>query len=288
MKRISVINRQTVSLAILATLSLVLLTIKPFSMTGLLVEPILLSFAGGLLVSVLLDLLKSPSASGLSQLFYIVFWILFCLIKEIQIQIQHEFVDYWIEYFYFDKILVIGSVWLGSTLYFTMKRIFSSNINHNEQKLFFKFSSSAFILFYFALLLYSFVLIRLQTSDYPIRLIPFVTIKSYIEHYAEDPYEALMNFLGNLFYFTPMGYIISVMLRKKSKAIKAVILFFFPLITFTALEFSQYFFRNGYCEFDDISLNSIGFWFGSILCPVSDFAAKKFSHGRFKYFWEVS
>ncbi len=60
---------------------------------------------------------------------------------------------------------------------------------------------------------------------------------------------------------------------------------FFPIITFTALEFSQYFFQNGYCEFDDMMMNSIGFWFGSLLCPITDYFSLRISRGKIKNFW---
>ena len=141
------------------------------------------------------------------------------------------------------------------------------------------------MLFYAFLLVYSFILIRLGPGEYPLRLIPFYTIKNYIQHYSVDPYETLMNVFGNLFYFTPLGYILCRKTYCNKLLFRIGFLFSFPLFAFSCLEFSQYLFQNGYCEFDDISMNTVGFWLGALLCPLTNVSARKLSKNNCKTFW---
>ncbi len=260
---------------------------KAFSMTGSIVLPLAISFVIPFLVTAISVFIKNDSRGivsvGIAQLITVFFFIAFALIKELQINASAGWVPYWIGFFYFDKLLMLGSVWLASSLTVAVSRMISDK--KAEYSLFFKLSSIAFAAFYFSLLFYSFVLIRLQTDEYPINLVPFSTVREYISDWSSIPYEVFMMFFGNLLYFTPLGYIFHIILRSKHTAKRFLIIFFFPLVAFSLLEISQYVFQNGYCEIDDMLMNSLGFWLGAALAPLCDKIAAKATKGRLKYFW---
>ncbi len=265
---------------------LIMLTVPCFKMTGNLILPVVISFLGSVAVCLVVSVFRNAESSiGFSLIICNLFWFVAAIVGEVRTQIDHGFVFEWIQYFYFDKLLIVGTVWLACSLFFALKRVLSKHKQLSDFDLFFKYSSFAFICFYSFVLVYSFVLIRLQSDVYPFRFQPFVTIREYIDSYAEVPYEIIMNVLGNLFYFTPLGYIFMFLLSNKNIKIKVAINAVFPVIAFTLLEFSQYIFQNGYCEFDDMMMNSIGFWVGNLLCLSSDKLAEYLSKGRIKRFW---
>lgn len=270
----------------LIAVAFILLCVPCFQMTGKVVLPLVTALIGSVFICVVSHLFHNCESSvGFSLKILNLFWLVVALIGEYKVQIANGFQPYWIQYFYFDKLLVVGAVWLGCSLFFSFKRIFIKDNKTSDFDSFFKYSTYAFIAFYTFILMYSFVLIRLNTGDYPFRFQPFVTIKEYIEFYSEIPYEVLMNVLGNLFYFTPLGYIFWMLLSKKQIKIKIAVNFIFPIVTFTLLEFSQFYFQIGYCEFDDMMMNSLGFWFGNFMCYLCDYLTVKITNGRIKRFW---
>lgn len=278
-------DKRVIGQAIGIAIFFILLSIPCFGMTGKVLFPIVLSFSGSVVISALCSAVyRSEASLGLSHVFYYILLLIHVLVKEISLQAESGFVFEWIEFFYFDKLLVAGTVWLGSSLFVAVKRL-ASKESVGDYAVFFSLSSIAFIIFYSFLLLYSFVLIRLKSGDYPFRFIPFITIREYIDQVDEIPYEVFMMFFGNLLYFTPLGYIVSTLISDKSHTFKAIFTFVFPITAFTLLEFSQYMFQNGYCEFDDMLMNSLGFWIGSLMFFVANKIAIKISKGRFKRFW---
>lgn len=272
--------------SIITAVAFVTLSISVFGMTGHIVKPIFICVAGSLIIC-LLSLISERSIRIVSNglLIFMMFWLLIALIKEFVLQIQAGFVFDWIYFFYFDKLLILGTIWLTATVFFCIKRLTSEIRSDSEYLYFFKTSSKSFFVFYAFLLIYSFILIRLQRGEYPFRFQPFVTIKEYISNINSIPYEVFMMFFGNLLYFTPLGYIISNLIRNKSTSVKIIVNIIFPLTIFTLLEFSQYVFKNGYCEFDDMMMNSIGFWLGSLLFMLSNKFASFVSKGRYNSFW---
>lgn len=275
-----------ISIQSFAAVSLyILLCLPVFNMTGSIVKPIIISVIGSIIICTgsLFSKYREKIISN-ALLLLMLFWFSFALVKQFFLQLEAGFVFEWIYFFYFDKLLMLGIIWFSSVLFFLIKRIFDVN-DGIDYLMFYKNSGRAFLLFYIFLLVFSFVLIRLQKGVYPFNFIPFRTLKEYASDWESIPYEVFMMFCGNLFYFSPLGYIFAIKLRNVSKVKKNIILFLFPLIAFTALEFSQYFLQNGYCEFDDMMMNSIGFWIGSFLCPLTDLFAYKLSKGRVKTFW---
>lgn len=263
----------------------VLLSIPAFNMTGLIIKPLLLCVVGGVAISFVLSLIpKGETVCGFGLLLFIGFWAVFAFAKELELQIKYDFPGKWIEFFYFDKLLIVGTIWLASSSLFVVMRLLSKN-SEKEYNSFFKTSSVAFIVFYSFLLIYSFVLIRLEMGVYPLNWVPFNTIRDYISDYSSIPYEVFMMFFGNLLYFTPLGVIFFLLLKSHKKVIKLLVITLFPLAAFSLLEYSQYLFQNGFCEFDDMMMNSLGFWLGALLGVIADLTVKKATKGRITCFW---
>ncbi len=279
-------NFLTIIKSIITAVALIGLSLPVFEMTGDIVLPLIICVTGSFLICLCSVLFHfSERIIGNSLVILMLFWLLFAFIKEIILQIEYGWAFEWIEFFYFDKLLMLGSIWLSVSMFFCIKRLLCKESNDIEYSVFFKKASTAFLIFYIFLLVYSFVLIRLQTADYPFRFQPFVTIKEYITEYNSIPYEVFMMFFGNLLYFTPLGYIFGHILIKRKKIIRVLIIIFFPVLAFTLLEFSQYIFQNGYCEFDDMMMNSVGFWFGALLFNVSNKFAVLVSKRKYMFFW---
>lgn len=263
----------------------VLLSIPAFNMTGLIFKPLLLCVVGGVAISFVLSFIpKGETVCGYGLLLFIVFWLLMAFAKELELQILHGFPGKWIEFFYFDKLLMVGTIWLSSSSVFGIMRLLGKNSAKNYD-VFFKTSSVAFIIFYSFLLIYSFVLIRLERGVYPLNWMPFNTIKDYISDYSSIPYEVFMMFFGNLLYFTPLGVIFYLLLKKHKTIVKTLVISVFPLVAFSLLEYSQYLFQNGFCEFDDMMMNSFGFWLGAVFGVIADITVKKATKGRITCFW---
>ncbi len=280
------INSLDVRSALTAILFIVL-SIPAFSMTGFVLKPLLVCTIGSIFVCFLIVKLfskASPAVCSNALLLFELFWLTYCFLKEISLQLQYGFPGKWIEFFYFDKLLMVGTIWLVSTVFFTLLRIFQSE-NCVDYRAFYKINTVAFIIFYSFLLIYSFVLIRLERGTYPLNWIPFNTVREYIKDSASIPYEVFMMFFGNLLYFTPLGMVFYHKLKKISTPIKLIVFIFFPLLAFSLLEFSQYFFQNGFCEFDDMMMNTVGFWLGVVVGFAADKAVFALSKGKISSFW---
>lgn len=269
---------------LLAAACFILLSVPAFNMTGLIFKPLLLCIIGGTGISVILSFVpRGETVCGFSLFLFVIFWTVFAFAKELELQIMHGFPGKWIYFFYFDKFLMVGTIWLAAVSVFVFKRIFKKDVT--DYKVFFRTSSVAFIIFYAFLLIYSFVLIRLERGVYPLNWVPFNTVKEYIADYSSIPYEVFMMFFGNLLYFTPLGIIFYLLLKKHKTIVRIIFITVFPLVAFSLLEFSQYLFQNGFCEFDDMMMNSLGFWIGAVLAVSGDKIVKKITQGRITGLW---
>ncbi len=229
---------------------------------------------------------RSGRSIGLAQLLFVVLWLICALGYQLRLQIQQGWQGYWIYCFYFDSLLTQGTIWLGSTLCFTAFRLFCPLVNG---KSFFRLSSAAFAVFYTFLLVYSFYLVRTRQDGitYPLNLNWLSTVQMYREQLHENPYEMWMMILGNLFYFTPLGYLTAVLLRRCPCVCRVLIPALLGPVVFFALEYSQYRLQIGYCEIDDMAMNTLGFWLGTVLAPLSDRFTKHITKQRLQHFWEL-
>lgn len=94
-----------------------------------------------------------------------------------------------------------------------------------------------------------------ETILFEIKNIPFQTIDQYSTQVIKyNKIAVFKNILGNIILFIPYGFL--GMLYPKLNQFKWLFLTFF--LTINLVEFSQYYFRRGYADIDDVILNTSG------------------------------
>lgn len=90
--------------------------------------------------------------------------------------------------------------------------------------------------------------------------IPFETILRYINYSQYFNLDLIiLNLLGNLLIFTPMGFLLPLLSKRSRKVWIVVCAGFFSSL---AVETVQFIFRVGSADVDDLILNTLGAWFG--------------------------
>lgn len=89
---------------------------------------------------------------------------------------------------------------------------------------------------------------------------PFETIFRYINYSQYFNWDTIIiNLLGNLLIFTPMGFLLPLLSKKFRKAGVILCLGFFASLS---VETIQFIFTVGSADIDDLILNTIGAWLG--------------------------
>jgi glycopeptide antibiotics resistance protein len=92
--------------------------------------------------------------------------------------------------------------------------------------------------------------------------VPFETILRYINYSQYFNWDIIIvNLLGNLLIFTPMGFLLPLLSKKFRKVWVIICLGFFASL---AVETIQFIFTVGSADIDDLILNTIGAWLGYI------------------------
>lgn len=90
--------------------------------------------------------------------------------------------------------------------------------------------------------------------------IPFETILRYINYSQYFNLDLIVvNLLGNLLIFTPMGFLLPLLSKRFRKAWVIICIGFFSSL---AVETVQFIFTVGSADIDDLILNTLGAWFG--------------------------
>lgn len=97
------------------------------------------------------------------------------------------------------------------------------------------------------------------TIRYHVNLVPFQTIREYLNMFENDPEFAMKNIAGNLVLFLPLG---GVLCERKICFYKS---FLFSAILIAAIELMQLFSLRGICDIDDWILNLLGMGIGYLL-----------------------
>lgn len=106
---------------------------------------------------------------------------------------------------------------------------------------------------------------RINTGYWGISLIPFATIRSYIKY--SGLFHALLNILGNVILFIPIGFIFPLILIRYRNLKKIAVL---SISISLFIEFIQFFVGRS-CDIDDLILNFVGGIIGyTIFCFTSD------------------
>ena len=165
----------------------------------------------------------------------------------------------------------IGLVWFSGFLVLVLLRLFSRGSWDTPQKrrsfrYAFHISSIVFLFAYAALLAQLFIAQRTMDLDgvKSLNLIPFKgAFAIYWPHIlaGEFRHDIFIQFFGNLFIFTPLGFYLGVY----GKKIPKVIAFLLPMVLSGAIEVTQYLFNMGKSDVDDFWMNVLGFWVGFLM-----------------------
>lgn len=199
----------------------------------------------------------------------LIFWTLLALLGQMVVKkTLLIFATPWVYMFYYDCIgMVILSV-IVMTAYFRVRaQMKKSRITADNYRQFYRIVSVAFTVFFILVLLYCFFLCRTPDTQRPTpHLTPFAVFKwTFLSGYFD--YERLVLFFGNIAIFVPMGYLLYK--RKKGRVYQAFLIFF-PIVLSVSIELSQYFFKMGDPDVDDVILNMLGFYLGIALKRIFD------------------
>ncbi|MGE7695751.1 VanZ family protein [Lysinibacillus sp. NPDC094177] len=93
--------------------------------------------------------------------------------------------------------------------------------------------------------------------------VPFGTILRYINYSQYFNFDIIIiNLLGNLLIFTPMGFLLPLLSKKFRKAWTVICIGFFSSL---AVESIQFIFTVGSADIDDLILNTLGAWLGYVV-----------------------
>lgn len=89
-----------------------------------------------------------------------------------------------------------------------------------------------------------------------VNLIPFESIKLYFDNFHNMTNAFMVNIVGNLVLFAPMGFFVNILFKDKIKNVGALIIFMVVLVC--VIEFLQFVLFVGSADVDDVILNTIG------------------------------
>lgn len=100
--------------------------------------------------------------------------------------------------------------------------------------------------------------------DRRVNLIPFSTIIGFFDRDAYI-YSFIVNIIGNLFAFAPMGFFLPLLFKKIDRWYKLVLT---VAVIVTAVELLQLLMRTGSCDTDDLILNTFGAYLAYIILKI--------------------
>ncbi len=89
-----------------------------------------------------------------------------------------------------------------------------------------------------------------------VNLIPFESIKLYFDNFYDMTNAFVVNIVGNLVIFAPMGIFVPLLFDDKIK--NAFVMTLFMILLVSIIEFLQFVFFVGSADIDDVILNTIG------------------------------
>ena len=187
-----------------------------------------------------------------------------------------------------ETVFRLGILWFSGLLVSVLIRLFSvhswdTSARRNTFRLAFHLSSITFLFIYILLLIYLFGLQREidMGGERSLNLIPLCGAFSvYWPHIQSGEFRQgiFIQFFGNLFIFTPLGFYIGVYAKKLSWFSILLI----PIILSGIIEATQYFLNMGKSDIDDFWMNVVGFWIGVILYHLLGAMRSAMTHGKEK------
>lgn len=104
---------------------------------------------------------------------------------------------------------------------------------------------------------------RVPSDTYHYNLKPFTEIKRYLNHISElGGFYVMLNLLGNVVCFVPLGFVLPVLTYRKWGIIKIT---FISFLASVFVEILQLVTKLGSCDIDDIIMNTLGGFLGYVL-----------------------
>ncbi len=276
----SVFKRLTTAQLFVALAGGLALYLTPGEAQGFLHTPFRELYVAGLAALIALAILvifKSYETVGLALTTGMVFLMTGFLSEKVRSMVELTVVDGAFTFDYQSGI-IWGLIWMTPFLICMLVRIFSLNEWDSPQKredftYFFQWASIAFYVFYVVLLIFSFILIRKinLAGDRQLNLIPFYQIFRYFSSASDVVYYLF----GNLLFFSPIGFFLSVRHPALKWWKKLLIAFGIGIV----IEVSQYLLNTGMADVDDVLLNAAGFYIGCGAKRLVDFVRRLISGG---------
>ena len=190
--------------------------------------------------------------------------------------------------FTFQDSFHIGLIWASGLLFTVMLRLFSRGKwdTRKRRSTFlraFHLSSVVFLIAYAGLLVLLFFFQRSIDTDgeRSLNLIPLAgAFEVYWPHILAGEFGEgiFIQFFGNLFIFTPLGFYLNVYFKK----IPGYAIILLPILLSGVIEATQYIFNMGKSDIDDFWMNVLGYWIGFFLYMLLGWIRRLITRGEEK------
>ena len=187
----------------------------------------------------------------------------------------------WRYIFYYDKPFDVSIVLTIFVLLPTILRLFRKGEKDTLEwretyRLFIKDALTAGAIIYIFILVFGFVLNRGSMDYVKFNFVPFKTMLEYAFSEERYEYENTFLFIGNIAILLPFGFWYAI----KNKKRRILLTLLLPIFTSCLIEFSQFLFKNGHVDIDDVILNVLGFYLGVLIKKGVDLIRKKVTRGE--------
>ena len=114
-------------------------------------------------------------------------------------------------------------------------------------------------------------------ASFGINLLPFDTIIRTIKGFGLFNMNTIINIVGNIIIFSPLGFFLPIIFAKYEKLLSVIV---FSFITSLIFEVIQYITDLGAFDIDDIILNILGGWVGFLVYRIIDIILKKYKTSK--------
>ncbi len=164
--------------------------------------------------------------------------------------------------------------WVAPVLVCSVARLADRKRRLERFEEFFKAASIVFFVIYI-LSLVALLFFGSANRGYEYRsvnLVPFKTIELYLTTTALSGTVKLLNLVGNVLIFVPLGFYLSVFSHRLHLLVRLVILLAVPV----TVEILQYIFKTGASDVDDVILNFAGGLLGTSICWLAERIFRRF------------
>lgn len=224
-------------------------------------------------------------AIGRGMKYFIIACVIITIIWQICEQLKwirwgYSFVR-WRYIFYYDKPFDVSVVLIVFLLLPTALRLFRRGAKDTPEwretyRLFLKDVLISGAIVYIFILIFGFVLNRPFGVAVEFNFVPFKTMFEYVFSDKVYAYENTFLFIGNIAILLPFGFWFAI----KNKKRRILLTLLLPIFASCLVEFSQFVFKNGHVDIDDVILNVLGFYLGVLIKKGIDLVRKKVTHGE--------